>query len=141
MKSTDGNFFPQYFLSSFCCCFLIIFFAFFSPPLPGINIKDMSRKTDFNTLDNVSCTFDKYVFFFFSFWYLSHLFFFSFSIFSVVLAESALLSGISYVENGEYKLRDPKVPFKFVSVAQRLMSGNIIFSLLFSFVLCVNFYE
>jgi len=71
--------------------------------LPGIRKIDMPRKTDFNCLDNVQCIFD-----------------------DVLVPHDSLLSGISYVDDiGRYVLRDPKVPFNFVMVAQRLLSGRI----------------
>lgn len=71
--------------------------------LKGVRRTDMTRKTDFNGLDNAELHFDH-----------------------VRLELSALLSGISSVgPDGAYSLVDPQVPFKFVSVAQRLLSGRI----------------
>ena len=71
--------------------------------LPGVKRTDMTRKTDFNGLDNAEVAFDH-----------------------VRLGIDALLSGISSVgEDGDYTLADQSVPFKFVTVAQRLLSGRI----------------
>lgn len=70
---------------------------------PGILKEDMLPKTEFNGLDNAMIWFEK-----------------------CKLPHSALLSGISSVnEEGAYLLTNPKVPFRFEDVAQRLLSGRI----------------
>ena len=72
----------------------------------GVFRKDMPKKTCFNSLDNCEIWFDH-----------------------VALPRTALLSGISFVDaNGDYQLVDPKVPFSFYRVAQRLLSGRIALS-------------
>ena len=69
----------------------------------GICKEDMPSKTDFNGLDNANIWFDH-----------------------ASLPADSLLSGVSYITgDGEYKLTDPNVPFRFVNVAQRLLSGRI----------------
>ena len=69
----------------------------------GICKEDMPSKTDFNGLDNANIWFEH-----------------------TSLPLDSLLSGVSYVDaDGEYILRDPNVPFRFVTVAQRLLSGRI----------------
>ena len=63
----------------------------------------MPSKIDFNGLDNANVWFDH-----------------------VNLGLDAMLTGISSVSTeGVYELADPKVPFRFVEVAQRLLSGRI----------------
>jgi len=71
---------------------------------PGVHREDMPRKTDFNSLDNAVLWFD-----------------------NVLLSSDSMLSGISSVDpqTGEYRLTNPKEPFSFVMVAQRLLSGRI----------------
>eukprot|EP00041_Stephanoeca_diplocostata_P001427 m.19969 g.19969 ORF g.19969 m.19969 type:complete len:594 (-) comp11997_c0_seq2:318-2099(-) len=69
----------------------------------GVVKEDMPQKTDFNGLDNANIWFE-----------------------SVNLPLDSLLRGISSVSSdGEYQLVNPDVPFRFVSVAQRLLSGRI----------------
>lgn len=70
---------------------------------PGIVREGMQSKTDFNGLDNANVRFEH-----------------------VNLALDGMLSAMSFVDSsGRYHLVDDKVPFKFVQVAQRLLSGRI----------------
>ena len=66
--------------------------------------EDMERKVAFNSLDNALFTFKSYV-----------------------APHDTLLSRISDVEasTGKYSLADPKQPFRFEHMAQRLLSGRI----------------
>ena len=69
----------------------------------GISKKDMISKTNFNGLDNANLSFNQ-----------------------CLVPHNTLLSKICYVDdNGEYHLRDPNVPFEFIRVSQRLLSGRI----------------
>lgn len=69
----------------------------------GVVKEDMPQKTDFNGLDNANIWFN-----------------------SVHVPLDGLLRGISSVTpSGEYELVNADVPFRFVSVAQRLLSGRI----------------
>ena len=69
----------------------------------GVVREDMPSKIDFNGLDNANVWFDHQR-----------------------LELDAMLSGISSVnKEGSYILADPNVPFRFVEVAQRLLSGRI----------------
>jgi acyl-CoA oxidase len=70
----------------------------------GVLMEDMDPKTDFNDLDNVSMTF-----------------------YNLRVENNSLLCGVSGVDacSGRYRQHDPKVPFVFETVAQRLLSGRI----------------
>jgi acyl-CoA oxidase len=71
--------------------------------LPGVTRTDMSKKVAFNGLDNAEIDFC-----------------------NVSIPLSNMLSGIASLNlDGTYSLKDPKKPFSFVHVAQRLLSGRI----------------
>jgi hypothetical protein len=73
----------------------------------GVELADMEPKTAFNELDNAFMSFNK-----------------------CAIAHGTLLSAISSVTAaGDYALADPKVPFRFEHVAQRLLSGRICIAL------------
>ena len=69
----------------------------------GVFREDMKRKVTFNGLDNAEIWFK-----------------------NAEIPHESLLSGISFVnKDGAYRLRDPKIPFRFEHVAQRLLSGRV----------------
>jgi len=69
----------------------------------GCHVEDMPSKIDFNGLDNANVWFEH-----------------------MRLDLDAMLTGISSVSaDGLYHLKNPDVPFRFVEVAQRLLSGRI----------------
>lgn len=82
-------------------------FLVYIPGLKGLTITDMERKTQFNNLDNVYMEFT-----------------------NCTVPHSSMLTGISSVSSeGKYALADPKVPFRFEHVAQRLLSGRLCISI------------
>lgn len=87
----------------------------------GVTREDMPAKVDFNPLDNAYLTFDHVQMPLDSILRLV-----SATLVATPLCADCLYSAISHVdESGEYHLTDPNVPFNFVVVAQRLLSGRV----------------